>query len=256
MLPLNPTSRSSFTLANSWGSWVHKVLNYPGKNLHTPLPSQGLPRVGNAWSLDTGTGRDWKKGSLGIRSDQRKVFYLSGCRWIRGSRRDDQGMRIHHNHLTEGWLLRAQCIYLNKSPKEAAKILILDENYFSEEAEILFAIGRYLSFAKEPLRARDYIRRAIKLDNRYRKKLLEDKALDQVWDSFAWLYDYVDLSTVWWEWSFFLMVKEIWRTLNPGNIKNSYIDSKGCCLNEHRLFLFLENWSLSTDETLRCFLST
>ena len=96
-----------------------------------------------------------------------------------------KAMRIHHNHLTEGWLLRAQCIYLNKSPKEAAKILILDENYFSEEAEILFAIGRYLSFGEEPVIARDYIRRAIKLDNRYRKKLLEDKALDQVWDSFA-----------------------------------------------------------------------
>lgn len=96
-----------------------------------------------------------------------------------------KALRIHHNHLTEGWLLRAECIHLNKSPKEAAKILILDENYFSEEAEVLFAIGKYLSLAEEPLRARNYIRRAIKLDNRYRKKLLEDKAFDQVWDSFA-----------------------------------------------------------------------
>ena len=74
---------------------------------------------------------------------------------------------------------------INKSTKESAKIVILDENYFSEEAEVLFAIGKYLSLAEEPLKARDYIRRAIKLDKRYRKKLLEDKAFDQVWDSFA-----------------------------------------------------------------------
>ena len=52
------------------------------------------------------------------------------------------------------------------------------------------------------------------------------------------------------------MDKEIRRTLNQCDIKNDEINPKGRCLNgQHRLFLFLENLCLSTDETLRCFLS-
>ena len=68
-----------------------------------------------------------------------------------------KAMRIYHNNLTEGWLLRA---------------------------DVLFAIGRYLALAGNLNKAKDYIRRAIKLNGKYRSEFLEDDAFDAVWESF------------------------------------------------------------------------
>ena len=95
-----------------------------------------------------------------------------------------KAMRIYHNNLTEGWLLRAECINETKGAKEAAEMLIEDEDNFKEQADVLFAIGRYLALADEIMRARDYLRRAIKLDKNLRAEFLDDSAFDAVWDSF------------------------------------------------------------------------
>ncbi|MEC8043226.1 MAG: hypothetical protein VX130_01365 [Verrucomicrobiota bacterium] len=52
-----------------------------------------------------------------------------------------RGMRIHHPHLTEGWLMGAECLNKLKGAKEAAEFLLKDEESFSEQADVLFAIG-------------------------------------------------------------------------------------------------------------------
>ena len=93
-------------------------------------------------------------------------------------------MRIYHNHLTEGWLLRAECVYETKGAKEAAEVLIEDEDSLKEQADVLFAIGRYLALADEIMSARDYLGRAMKLDKNLRSEFLDDPAFDAVWDSF------------------------------------------------------------------------
>ena len=93
-------------------------------------------------------------------------------------------MRSYHPYLTEGWLMRAECLNQLNGPKEAAEILIEEEESFTQRADVLFAIGRYLALADEIMRARDYIRRAIKLDGKYRADFLEDSAFDGVWESF------------------------------------------------------------------------
>ena len=95
-----------------------------------------------------------------------------------------KAMRIYHNHLTEGWLLRAECLYETKGAKQAAEVLIEDEEGFKEQADVLFAIGRYLALADDIMRARDYLRRAMKLDKNLRSEFLDDSAFDAVWDSF------------------------------------------------------------------------
>ena len=95
-----------------------------------------------------------------------------------------KAMRIYHNHLTEGWLLRAECLYETKGAKQAAEVLIEDEDSFKEQADVLFAIGRYLALAGNLNKAKDYIRRAIKLNGKYRSEFLEDDAFDAVWESF------------------------------------------------------------------------
>ena len=61
--------------------------------------------------------------------------------------------------------------------------LLLDEERFKESARYIFAIGRYYALANEIQRAREYVRRAIKMDGSLRTEFLEDSALDSVWDS-------------------------------------------------------------------------
>jgi predicted Zn-dependent protease len=95
-----------------------------------------------------------------------------------------KAMRIYHNNRTEGWLLRAECINETKGAKEAAEMLLEDEDSFKEQADVLFAIGRYLALAGNLNKAKDYIRRAIKLEGKYRSEFLEDPAFDPVWESF------------------------------------------------------------------------
>ena len=95
-----------------------------------------------------------------------------------------RGMRIHHPHLTEGWLMGAECLNKLKGAKEAAEFLLKDEDSFSEQADVLFAIGRYSALANDLGKAKDFVRRAIKLDGKYRAEFLDDSAFDEVWDSF------------------------------------------------------------------------
>lgn len=71
-----------------------------------------------------------------------------------------------------------------KGAKDAAEVLIEDEDSFKEQADALFAIGRYLAWADDLNKAKDYIRRAIKLNGKYRSEFLEDDAFDPVWGSF------------------------------------------------------------------------
>ena len=54
--------------------------------------------------------------------------------------------------------------------RETAEILIEDEDNSKEQASVLFAIGRYLALANDLNKAKDYIRRAIKLDGKYRSE--------------------------------------------------------------------------------------
>ena len=61
--------------------------------------------------------------------------------------------------------------------------LLLDEERFKESARYIFAIGRYYALANEIQRAREYVRRAIKMDGSLRTEFLEDSAFDAVWDS-------------------------------------------------------------------------
>ena len=62
-------------------------------------------------------------------------------------------MRIYHNHFTEGCLLCSECFYQTKSAKQAAEVLIKDEDSFKEQADVLFTIGIYLTVAEEIMRA-------------------------------------------------------------------------------------------------------
>ena len=95
-----------------------------------------------------------------------------------------KALRIYHPNLTEGWLLRAECVFETRGAKKAAEVLIEDEDSLKEQADVLFAIGRYLALADELLKARDYLRTAIKLDNKYRAEFIQDEAFDGVWESF------------------------------------------------------------------------
>ena len=62
--------------------------------------------------------------------------------------------------------------------------LLVDEERFSKLARYVFAIGRYYALANEVQRAREYTKRAIKMDGSLRSEFLEDSAFDSVWDSF------------------------------------------------------------------------
>ena len=63
-------------------------------------------------------------------------------------------------------------------------ISLKDEDSFSEQADVLFAIGRYSVLANDLGKAKDFVRRAINLDGKYRAEFLDDSAFDEVWDSF------------------------------------------------------------------------
>ena len=80
----------------------------------------------------------------------------------------------------------AECLNKLKGAKEAAEFLLEDEDSFSEQADVLFAIGRYskAATANDLGKAKDFVRRAIKLDGKYRAEFLDDSAFDEVWDSF------------------------------------------------------------------------
>ena len=94
-------------------------------------------------------------------------------------------LRIHHCHLNEGWLLWAECIFHSEGPSAAANLLIDKSETVGNEADVLFSIGRFLAMAEDFSNAKNYIRRAIKLNHKYRKAFLEDPVFDGLWESFA-----------------------------------------------------------------------
>ena len=94
------------------------------------------------------------------------------------------GMRIYHPNRIDGWINQAECLCELHGAEKAVEALLLDEERFSKSARYVFAIGRYYALANEIQRAREYIRRAIKMDGSLRAEFLEDSAFDAVWDSF------------------------------------------------------------------------
>ena len=94
------------------------------------------------------------------------------------------GMRIYHSNRVDGWINQAECLCELHGAEKAVEALLLDEERFKECARYVFAIGRYYALANEIGRAREYTRRAIKMDGSLRAEFLEDSAFDSVWDSF------------------------------------------------------------------------
>ena len=93
-------------------------------------------------------------------------------------------MRIYHSNRVDGWINQAECLCELHGAEKAVGTLLLDEERFSKSARYVYTIGRYYALANEIQRAREYIRRAIKIDGSLRAEFLEDSAFDAVWDSF------------------------------------------------------------------------
>jgi predicted Zn-dependent protease len=93
-------------------------------------------------------------------------------------------MRIYHPNRIDGWMNQAECLCELHGAEKAVEALLLDEERFKQSARYIFAIGRYYALANEIGRAREYTRRAIKIDGSLRADFLEDSAFDAVWDSF------------------------------------------------------------------------
>jgi tetratricopeptide (TPR) repeat protein len=95
-------------------------------------------------------------------------------------------IRVHHPHRVDGWLMKAESLYELEGAEKAVEALLLDEERFkdSDSARYVYAIGRYYALANEIQRAKEYVRRAIKMDGSLRAEFIEDSAFDSVWDSF------------------------------------------------------------------------
>ena len=93
-------------------------------------------------------------------------------------------IRVHHPNRVDGWIMLAECLSELHGAEKAVETLLLDEERFKESARYVYAIGRYYALANEIQRAKEYTRRAIKMDGSLRAGFLEDSALDTVWDSF------------------------------------------------------------------------
>ena len=93
-------------------------------------------------------------------------------------------IRVHHPHRVDGWIMLAESLRELSGAEKAVEALLLDEERFKESARYVYAIGRYYALAKEIQRAREYTKRAIKMDGSLRAEFLEDSAFDAVWDSF------------------------------------------------------------------------
>jgi len=69
--------------------------------------------------------------------------------------------------------------------EKAVETLLFDEERFDEQsARYVFAIGRYYALAHVIQRAREYTKRAIKMDGSLRAEFLEESTFDSVWNSF------------------------------------------------------------------------
>jgi tetratricopeptide (TPR) repeat protein len=93
-------------------------------------------------------------------------------------------IKVHHPYRIDGWIMLAECLFELHGAEKAVEALLLDEERFSNSARYVYAIGRYYALANEIQRARECVRRAIKMDVSLRTEFIEDSAFDSVWDSF------------------------------------------------------------------------
>ena len=93
-------------------------------------------------------------------------------------------IRVHHPNRVDGWIMLAECLSELSGAEKAVESLLLDEERFKESARYVYAIGRYYALSHEIQRAREYTKRAIKMDGSLRVEFLEDSAFDAVLDSF------------------------------------------------------------------------
>ena len=93
-------------------------------------------------------------------------------------------IRVHHPNRVDGWIMLAECLSELSGAEKAVEILLLDEKRFSKSARYVYAIGRYYALSHEIQRAREYTKRAIKMNGSLRAEFLEDPAFNEVWDSF------------------------------------------------------------------------
>ena len=93
-------------------------------------------------------------------------------------------IRVHHPNRVDGWIMLAECLSELHGAEKAVEALLLDEERFKKSARYVYAIGRYYALSNEIQRAREYVRRAIKMNGSLRAEFLEDSAFDEVWDSF------------------------------------------------------------------------
>ena len=93
-------------------------------------------------------------------------------------------IRVHHPQRIDGWIMLAESLHELHGAEKAVETLLSDEERFSQSARYVYAIGRYYALANEIQRAREYTKRAIKMDGSLRAEFLEDSAFDSVWDSF------------------------------------------------------------------------
>ena len=93
-------------------------------------------------------------------------------------------IRIHHPHRVDGWIMLAESLCELHGAEKPVETLLLDEERFKESARYVYTIGRYYAFANEIQRAKEYVRRAIKMDGSLRAEFIEDSEFDAIWDSF------------------------------------------------------------------------
>jgi len=113
-----------------------------------------------------------------------KYLACKGAKKWEHAKAYSNGMRIYHPNRIDGWINQAECLCELHGAEKAVEVLLLDEERFSKSARYVYTIGRYYALANEIQRAREYIRRAIKIDGSLRAEFLEDSAFDAVWDSF------------------------------------------------------------------------
>ena len=93
-------------------------------------------------------------------------------------------IRVHHPNRVDGWIMLAECLSELHGAEKAVEALLLKEERFEQSARYVFSIGRYYALSHEIQRAREYTKRAIKMNGSLRAEFLEDPAFNEVWDSF------------------------------------------------------------------------
>ena len=127
-----------------------------------------------------------------IMGDERLSYEVLEAKYLacKGAKKWDHAeahanlIKVHHPYRVDGWLMLAESLCGLHGAEKAVEALLLDEERFSKSARYVYAIGRYYALANEIQRAKEYTRRAIKMDGSLRAEFIEDSAFNAVWDSF------------------------------------------------------------------------